>query len=586
MTKARKYFGALALISGATLSLVACSNNKHTNSSNANKTNHKFSETVPVKSIKKGGTLTYALETDSPFTGIFLPELSDTTIDTEVQSPGLESLFSTDDQYKINNKGAATFKLNRKAKTITIEVKKGVKWSDGKQVNAKDVEFAYEIIANKDSKSQRYTESLADIVGLAEYHEGKSKKISGIEMPDGENGRKVVLHFKQMKPGMLQSGNGYFWECAEPYHYLKDVPFSKLLSSDKVRKSPLFFGPFRVSNIVRGQSVSWERNPYYWRGTPNFEKVTASVVSSSSATQAIKSHKFDIADVVNTQWDQTKNATDTNFIGEVPLSYSYLAFKVGKWDKKLGKNVENKNAKMNNPALRKAMAYAMNIDAVAKRYYQGLAFRVNTLIPEQFGDFSDSSIKGYPYNLKKANQLLDKAGYKKKGEFRVQPNGKKLTINLAVRNNATTAEPVWRNYIQQWKKIGLNVKFVGGRPMEFNNWVQAVQSDDPKIDVFEGGWSLSSEPSPNDLYSAAAPYNMARFVSPVQSKLLADIDSEKAFNHKYRVDAFRKWQKWMYNEAYVVPTTNSYSITAVNKKVTGWSLKPSATNWFSAGFVK
>ena len=108
--------------------------------------------------------------------------------------------------------------------------------------------------------------------------------------------------------------------------------------------------------------------------------------------------------MVNTQWDQTKNATDTNFIGEVPLNYNYLAFKVGKWDKKLGKNVENKNAKMNNPALRKAMAYAMNIDAVAKRYYQGLAFRVNTLIPEQFGDFSDSSIKVYPYNLKKANQ--------------------------------------------------------------------------------------------------------------------------------------------------------------------------------------
>src|SRR5699024_11674149 len=89
-------------------------------------------------------------------------------------------------------------------------------------------------------------------------------------------------------------------------------------------------------------------------GTPNFEKVTASVVSSSSATQAIKNHKFDIADVVNTQWDQTKNATDTNFIGEVPLNYNYLAFKVGKWDKKLGKNVENKNGKMNNPALRKA----------------------------------------------------------------------------------------------------------------------------------------------------------------------------------------------------------------------------------------
>lgn len=246
------------------------------------------------------------------------------------------------------------------------------------------------------------------------------------------------------------------------------------MSSDKVRKQPLFYGPFRVSKLVRGQSVTWERNPHYWRGTPNLEKVSMTVIGTNSVTQAIKSHKFDIAGVVNTQWDDVKNATDTNFIGKVPLSYNYLGFKVGKWDKKSGKNVENKNSKMDNPSLRKAMAYAMNVDAVAKRYYHGLAFRVNTLIPEQFGDYTDKSIKGYPYNLKKANELLDKAGYKKKGEYRVQPNGKKLVINLAVRNNSTTAEPVWRNYIQQWKKVGLDVKFVGGRPMEFNNWVQAV----------------------------------------------------------------------------------------------------------------
>lgn len=529
MSKAKRYFGALALVSGAALSLVACGNNKNSKNNNADETHHKFSQTVPVKSVKKGGTLNYAIESDSPFTGIFLPELSDTATDSEVAEPGQEGLFSVNDQYKINNKGAATFKLDRK---------------------------------------------------------GKSKKISGIEMPDGEDGRKVVIHFKQMKPGMLQSGNGYFYEYAEPYHYLKDVPFSKLMSSDKVRKQPLFYGPFRVSKLVRGQSVTWERNPHYWRGTPNLEKVSMTVIGTNSVTQAIKSHKFDIAGVVNTQWDDVKNATDTNFIGKVPLSYNYLGFKVGKWDKKSGKNVENKNSKMDNPSLRKAMAYAMNVDAVAKRYYHGLAFRVNTLIPEQFGDYTDKSIKGYPYNLKKANELLDKAGYKKKGEYRVQPNGKKLVINLAVRNNSTTAEPVWRNYIQQWKKVGLDVKFVGGRPMEFNNWVQAVQSDDPRIDVFEGGWSLSSEPSPNDLYNEAAPYNFARFVSPKQTKLLADIDSEKAFNPTYRANAFKKWQKWMYDEAYVVPTTNQYSITAVNKKVTGWSLKPSANTWFTAGFVK
>ena len=407
-------------------------------------------------------------------------------------------------------------------------------------------------------------------------------------MPNGENGRKVVLHFKEMKPGMLQAGNGYFLESAEPYHYLKDVPFEKLLSDDKVRKQPLFFGPYKVQKVVRGQSVTYVPNEHYWRGKPNLDKITMEVIGTNSVSQAIKSHKFDITGVLNSQWNNVKDTKNVNFIGKIPLSYNYLGFKVGKFDKKTGKNVEDKNSKMNNVSLRKAMAYAMNIDAVNKRYSNGLTFRINTLIPAQFGDFSDKSIKGYPYNLKKANELLDKAGYKKrKGEkYRRQPNGKKLTINVAVRNTQPNAEKIWTNYLQQWQKIGLDAKFVGGRPMEFNSWVQDVQADSPKIDVFEGGWSLSSEPSPMDLYSEGAPYNMARFVSPTQSKLLTNIDSTKAFNHKYRVQAFDKWQQWMYDNAYVVPTTGSWSVTAVNNKVTGWSLKPSANSWYDVGFTK
>ena len=39
---------------------------------------------------------------------------------------GKETLFDTDSHYKINNKGAATFKLNKKTKTITITLKKMV----------------------------------------------------------------------------------------------------------------------------------------------------------------------------------------------------------------------------------------------------------------------------------------------------------------------------------------------------------------------------------------------------------------------------------------------------------------------------
>ncbi|MFK5220145.1 oligopeptide ABC transporter substrate-binding protein [Lactobacillus helveticus] len=582
--KKTQLLGSIGLVTGAVLTLAACGQKSNDNAG-ANDAK-KFPQQTPKKAVKKGGTLSYALETDTPFTGIFNNELATSSIDSTVAQFGNESLFDTDDSYKINNKGPATFKLDRKAKTITIEVKKGVKWSDGKQVTAKDVEYEYEIMANKGSKSQRYTASLQDIVGLTDYHDGKSKTISGIEMPDGENGRKVVIHFKEMKPGMLQSGNGYFLESASPYHQLKNIPFDKLQSSDAVRKNPIFFGPYKISKIVRGQSVTWVPNKYYWRGTPKLDKITISVVNPNSASQAIKSHKFDIADVVNSQWDQVKNTKGVNFVAKVPLAYSYMGFKVGKW--KDGRNVMDPKAKMNNKSLRQAMAYAMNIDAVTKRYTHGLSFRVPTLIPEQFGDYFNKNVKGYSYNLKKANQLLDKAGYKKKGTYRVQPNGKPLTINLAAMAGNSTLEPITRNYIQQWKKIGLNVKLTTGRLIEFNSFYDKIQNDAKDVDVFVAAWSLSSEPSPNDLYNEKAPMNYSRFVTKKNTQLLAEMDSQKAFNHKYRVDKFHEWQKYMNDEAYVVPTTNNYSITAVNSKITGYSLKPSDGNslWYKVGYAK
>lgn len=582
--KKTQLLGSIGLVTGAVLTLAACGQKSNDNAGvNDAK---KFPQQTPKKAVKKGGTLSYALETDTPFTGIFNNELATSEIDSTVAQFGNESLFDTDDSYKINSKGPATFKLDRKAKTVTIEVKKGVKWSDGKQVTAKDVEYEYEIMANKGSKSQRYTASLQNIVGLTDYHDGKSKTISGIEMSDGENGRKVVIHFKEMKPGMLQSGNGYFLESASPYHQLKNIPFDKLQSSDAVRKNPIFFGPYKISKIVRGQSVTWVPNKYYWRGTPKLDKITISVVNPNSASQAIKSHKFDIADVVNSQWDQVKNTKGVNFVAKVPLAYSYMGFKVGKW--KDGRNVMDPKAKMNNKSLRQAMAYAMNIDAVTKRYTHGLSFRVPTLIPEQFGDYFNKNVKGYSYNLKKANQLLDKAGYKKKGTYRVQPNGKPLTINLAAMAGNSTLEPITRNYIQQWKKIGLNVKLTTGRLIEFNSFYDKIQNDSKDVDVFMAAWSLSSEPSPNDLYNEKAPFNFTRFVTKKNTQLLGEMDSQKAFNHKYRVDKFHEWQKYMNDEAYVVPTSNSYAIDAINSKITGYSLKPSDANslWYKVGYAK
>ncbi|NHL91664.1 oligopeptide ABC transporter substrate-binding protein [Lactobacillus helveticus] len=586
--KKAKLFAGITLLSGAALTLAACGKL----GSNANEASSaaKFSQAVSTEATKNGGTVKVAIETDTPFTSIFNDELSTSATDTEVMQYGAESLFGTDDHYVFNNKGAATIKVDQRAKTGTVEIKRGVKWSDGKQVTAKDYEYAYEIIANKESKSQRYTSSLADLEGLEEYHEGKADTISGFEMPDGENGRKAVLHFKTMRPGMNTSNNGYIWEAAAPYHYLKDVKFKYLMSSDKIRKRPMFYGPYKLQKLVRGQLTTWVPNEYYYKGKPKLNKIVASVINPNSVAQSIKSNKFDVIKVINSQWTNIKNTKGVNFIAQVPLSYSYLGFKVGKWEN--GRNVMNPHAKMNHKALRQAIGYGMNVNQVAKRYSYGLSFRVPTLIPKQFGDYFDKNVKGYTYNLKKGNEILDKAGFKKKGKYRVQPNGKPLTIRLAAMTGSSNQEPIIQNYIQQWKKMGLNVKLTGGRLIEFNSFYDKIKNDDPSVDMFIGAWSLSSEPSPNDLYGEKSPMNYSRFVTKKNTQLLDEMDSQKAFNHKYRIDNFHEWQKYMDDEAYVLPVSNNYEITVVNKKLSGYSLKPSASmgngfpNWYNVAYTK
>ena len=360
------------------------------------------------------------------------------------------------------------------------------------------------------------------------------------------------------------------------------------MESDKVRKKPLYFGPFKLSKLVRGQAATWTPNKYYWRGKPKLDKIVFQVVSSNSSSQAIKSHKFDISDVVNSQWTQVKNTKGVNFIAKIGLSYWYLGFKLGKFDAKTNKVVMNHKSKMNNKALRQAIGYAMNVDEVNKHYTHGLTFQVPTLIPAQFGDYFNKDIKGYTYNLKKANQILDKAGYKKKGKWRVQPNGKPLKIKFLAMSGNATQEPIIQNYLQQWHKIGLNVSLVGGRLTEGNSFYDKVHNDDPSVDMFQAGWNLSSEPSPQGLYSEGSPFNYERFATPENTKLLEEMDSQKAFNHKYRVQKFHEWQKYMFDQAFVIPMTNNYSVTAVNKKLTNYSLKPSDSNtvYFKLGYVK
>lgn len=583
--KKRSILAGIATLLVAGGLLTGCGNQKQSSSNSSNKVN--FATSYNNKGeLKKGGTLKVGLVDDDPFKGIFVSELSSDLPTSDAAQFGEQSLFKTDDNNKIIDGGVANLKFDKKAKTATITINPKVKWSDGQPVTSRDVEFSYEIIANKDSNSTQYTDEMNDIIGMKEYHEGKASSISGLETP---NDRTLVIHFNELKPSMKTNGNSYIVQDAQPYHYLKDIPMNKLASNDKVRIHPLFYGPFKIKKIVQGESIEWVPNPYYWGKKPNLDKIDLQVVSSSQAAAAIKANKYDVLlEEPASVYNQTKDVDGYKTVGKKENAYSYLGFKVGHVDKD-GNSVMDKNAVTQNKALRQALGYAMNVDQVDKKLGYGVSYRANTLIPDSFKEYHDSSLKGFPYNLKKANKILDDAGFKKgKNGYRTQPNGKKLTLTLMAMQSNSNSEAIAQEYIQQWKKIGVRVKLYNGRLQEFNTFYDKLQNDDGGFDMWMGAWSTGTDPDPSGLYSASAPFNYGHFVTKENTDLLKSINSQKAFNEDYRKQQFYKWQKYMNEEAYVIPLNFDYQTVPVSKKVKNFTLdtEKSYTLWENVGLTK
>ncbi|WP_143462699.1 oligopeptide ABC transporter substrate-binding protein [Levilactobacillus enshiensis] len=591
MNKKKLVLSAMAVL--ATVSLAACSSNSSSKSSGTGngsslKLSTSYNNTSATdKTADEKSTLKVAEANDSPFQGISDPVLASNAEDADVFAPGGgNSLFNVDKNYKIVDGGLANQRIDKKAKTVTITLRSNAKWSNGMDVTAKDIEYAYEVVANKNTTSQQYSSDFNAIKGMAAYHAGKAKTISGITYPDGEKGNKVVIHLTQVSPSMKFSGNSFIWGTVEPYEYIKNVPIAKLASSAQIRKDPIFIGPYKLDKVVEGESTTWSPNKYYYGKKAQIKHISINVVSSNNIVKAIQSKKYDItaSGLGSTSYKQLKNVKGYAKTGQPALSYGYFGFNLGHFDTKTGKNVMDKNSKMANKNLRQAMMYALNLDQVYKKFGNGITWRANTLIPPIFQKYWDSSASGYKLNIKKANKLLDEAGYKKRNgsKWRSDPNGKKLVIHFGAMTGNSTSAAEYQDYLQQWHKVGLNVQFTGGKTMEMNSFYSTLQAPKQnKIDIYSAAWSVSSEPTPTQMYGEDATFNMGHFVSAKNTKLMKEMNSNKSWNDKYRTKVFKEWQNYMNEQAAYAPDNFAYGWSPVNHRVKGYDISPANTEFWS-----
>ena len=541
---------------------------------------------VNRKKPLKGGTLKVAYPSNTSFKGNFITEISTDGETDNLSYIGQPGIFRQDRDGKLKKGGLADVSFDKENKTVLVTISPKARWSDGQPVTAKDLAFVYEVIANKDSGSVYYDEDIGSIVGMEQYHNGQADQISGLQIKDDKH---LLIHYKEMTPAMEYAGSGYLWNDALPYHYLKDVPMSKLASSEQARH-PLSYGPYAIKKVVQGETIEWVPNKYYPK-KPKLDRVVEEVVPDAQIAEAMRAHKYDM--VLNegeATYAKTRSLDHYVTLGALRHGFKYMGFRVGKQGPD-GKSVMDKNLVTNDRSLRLALAYAMNTEEVTKRYGHGLRKWANSMVSPAYGAYHDSKVKPYYHNLKKANALLDKAGFKRgKDGYRSNPNGKKLTLHVLAQDAGKGYEAIIKNYMQLWKKVGVRTELVNGRMMEFNNYSELLESNSEKYDIWFGSWLLSAEPSvaATAAYSPSSSFNRGHFVTKENTELLRSLNSQKAFDTKYRIAQMHKWQAYMHKEAYVVPLSYTYGLTVVGKNVKGVTLDPSKqlTYWENVCLTK
>ena len=564
------------LSAAAALTLAACGNASSNNSNNSSTSSEaskaasksKFnSEVTHEGTAIQGGTLKYALVAASPFSGIFIDELSTNSVDSTIASQVDQSMFEYDENRKLTNTGLASIELDVEGKTATIKLNsKDYKWSDGKPFTIDDYIFAIEAIGNKDYTGSRYNDRYTNIVGMKDFHEGKADSISGVEKVDDYT---VKLHFEKMLPSMQLAG-GAIPAYTMPKHIFKDIPVKEWEQSEYVRGNKVVgLGAFTIESVVAGESVTLKANEYFYKGRPKLDKVVMQVVSPDAIVSEMKAGNYDIATMPSAQYEAFKDLTNVTYVSSFAPSYEYIAFHLGKYDKTQGKNVTDPNAKMSDVKLRQAMGYALDIDAAGESLYNGLNYGTNSIILPFFKDVYNAEQEGFTYNPEKAKQLLDEAGYKDVDGDGIRENkdGSKLQINFAARTRDAANESLVQQYLLWWKEIGLNVQLYTGRTIESNNFYEKIQADDPEIDVFSGGWGVGYDPNPANLFGETAKFNFSRYVNEKGTEIMKKIASTEAFDEAKLKAFYKEWQAYAHDEAFMIQTLVGDSVTAVNKRV-------------------
>jgi peptide/nickel transport system substrate-binding protein len=339
---------------------------------------------------------------------------------------------------------AQSWKWSNGNRTLTLNIRKGVQWSDGTPLTALDV--VYSLVAGKQS-------SVMDQIGLLKT----GSNVASIRAT-GRYKVAITLHgadstFIPVTLGGVFIVPQHIWsKVADPSTYTD--------------ANPVGTGPFDVVGAFSSQAYTLEKNPHYWMAgapkVPCLQYVQAA--SNDAALALIQSGQVDWTHnfVPNAaQAYDSKNPKYFHYFYPVNTFAQSLVFDDTQYPYSL-------------PAFRKALSLAIDRESVYKLGEYGYGppadgLGLNGLFPNWYTPaLKKAAQAAATYNPAKAKATLTAAGFTYKGNTLLDPKGNPVTLDIHVISG-------WSDWVASDQIIAKNLQAIGINSSEalepdWNSW--------------------------------------------------------------------------------------------------------------------
>ncbi|MBX5435770.1 MAG: hypothetical protein IRZ33_00980 [Alicyclobacillaceae bacterium] len=494
-----------------------------------------------------------------PFQNEFIPFIATDLYTNNIWSMAFDSLLNFNHKLDFIPWLAKSWKWSKDHKTLTMWLQPNAKWSDGQPITSDDVLLTMDFLASKayNTTLKGEYESLVDpIVGAQEIVKGKKTSFAQTGGFTKINDKEFQIHLDSPDAAVLYSDIAAIVPL--PSHILKKIPFQNWGSISFNKKPTVVDGPYQFVQVNGTDNVVFKANPLYWKGKPKIENLVFKTDNPDVAPGLLRNGSVDFQINGLKASDVAKLKTLKNvYVKALPDNgWYYLGAKL------------NKLPELKDYRVREAFEYALNRQAMVQGIMKGYGSVVSGPLPDVSWAAATpkDGLNPYPYNVAKANQLLDEAGWRKDANGnRIDPVTKQPAEFQLTYPIDPVREAIAVSVKQSFQALGIQVDL--NTPLDILTFYDKVQKDDPSIQLFVAGWELSVDPDPRSLWGSQNPMNYERWVDATNDKLIDDTWQAKAFDPAYRKKALIKWQLYVNKQMPVNFLFSKDNLYAVNKRV-------------------